>query len=242
LDEDDCSTSGSDDDDSDDEDQDAHNNSHIEKVKKMLINEFEKLVSRHRKLQERHNNLLCYHNNLIDSYALLETSHEVVFTMVKSSQPHTCTCRQKSIDLSCANSCCSQAKPSCDKHAIIETYDNLIASKNEDLKREVEMLKMELSWFKDKVHVQPSQDNRDNMVNKLEKGSVVTHAKLPQIDLKKSYKKFNKPKIKKKSHVKSFECSTIEHFASKCPNKKDNQAKLSRRQRSLSQRRCFACK
>jgi hypothetical protein len=32
------------------------------------------------------------------------------------------------------------------------------------------------------------------------------------------------------------------HFSSECPNKKIYQAKLSRRQRSLSQRRCFACK
>jgi hypothetical protein len=32
------------------------------------------------------------------------------------------------------------------------------------------------------------------------------------------------------------------YFSSKCPNKKNDQAKLSRRQRNLSQRRCFGCK
>jgi hypothetical protein len=32
------------------------------------------------------------------------------------------------------------------------------------------------------------------------------------------------------------------HFSSECPNKKSDQAKPSRRQRSLSQRRCFGCK
>jgi hypothetical protein len=54
--------------------------------------------------------------------------------------------------------------------------------------------------------------------------------------------KDDKTKIKKKTHVKCFECSTSGHFSSGCPNKKNDQAMLSRRQRSLSQRRFFACK
>jgi hypothetical protein len=66
--------------------------------------------------------------------------------------------------------------------------------------------------------------------------------KLPQINLKTSYQKIDKTKMKKKAHVKYFECSTLGHFLSECPNKKNDQAKLSRRQRSLSHRRCFACK
>jgi hypothetical protein len=40
----------------------------------------------------------------------------------------------------------------------------------------------------------------------------------------------------------TFECSTLGHFSSEYPNKKSDQAKPSRRQRSLSQRRCFGCK
>jgi hypothetical protein len=82
--------------------------------------------------------------------------------------------------------------------------------------------------------VQPSQDNCDHMVKKLEKGSTVTCAKLPQINLKKSYQKIDKLKIKKKAHVKLFEFSTLGHFSSECPNKKSDQAKLYKRQRSLS--------
>jgi hypothetical protein len=96
--------------------------------------------------------------------------------------------------------------------------------------------------LKGKGHVQPSQDNCDHMVKKLEKGSTVTCAKLPQINLKTSYQKVDKLKIKKKAHVKCFECSTLKHFSSECPNKKSDQPKPSRRQRSLSQRRCFGCK
>jgi hypothetical protein len=46
---------------------------------------------------------------------------------------------------------------------------------------------MELSRLKGKGHVQPSQNNRDHMVKKLEMGSTVTYVKLPQIKLKTSY-------------------------------------------------------
>jgi hypothetical protein len=101
---------------------------------------------------------------------------------------------------------------------------------------------MELSQLKGKGHMEPSQDNHDHMVKKLEKVLTIKCAKLPQIDLKKYYQKMDKLKIKKKAHVECFECSTLRHFLSKCPNKKSDQAKLSRRQRSLSQIRCFACK
>jgi hypothetical protein len=123
----------------------------------------------------------------MDSYALLESTHEIMVTTVKDSQPHTYTCAQPSIDLSCANSCCSQAKPSYDEQVLVETCDSLIASKNDELMRENEMLKMELSRLKGNGHVQPSQDNCDHIVKKLEKGSTVTCTKLPQIDLKTSY-------------------------------------------------------
>jgi hypothetical protein len=64
------------------------------------------------------------------------------------------------------------------------------------------MLKMELRRLKGKGYVQPSQDNHDHMVKKLEKGSIITCVKLSQMNLKTSYKKVDKPKIKKKAHVK----------------------------------------
>jgi hypothetical protein len=178
----------------------------------------------------------------MDSYTLLESAHEVMVTTVKDSQPHTCTCAQASIDLSCANSCYFQAKPSCDEHVLVETCDSFIISENDELKRENEMLKMKLSLLKGKGHVQPSHDNRAHMVKKVEKGSTITCVKLPQINLKTSYHKVDKPKIKKKAQEKCFECSTLRHFSSECPNKKSDQAKPSRRQRSLSQRRFFSCK
>jgi hypothetical protein len=146
---------------------------------------------------------------------LLESAHEVMVTMVKDSQPHTCTCAQSSIDLSCANSCCSQAKPSCDEHVLIETCDSLIASENGELKRENKILKMELSRWKGKGHVQPSQDNCDHMVKKLEKGSTVTCAKLPQINLKTSYQKVDNPKTKKKHKSSAL---SAQHWNTSHPN------------------------
>jgi hypothetical protein len=193
VEEDGCSTSSSDndDDDTDNEDDDQ-----------VLLEKFQKLISKHLKLQKRHGDILCSHEELIDSYALLEATHEVLLTTVKFSQPHTCTYAPHSGDLSCANSCCSQAKPSCDEHDLVETCDNLIASENDELKREIEMLKMELSRLKGKCHVQQSQDKHDYMVKKLEKGSTTTCTKLPQINLKKSYQKMDTPKIKKKAHAK----------------------------------------
>jgi hypothetical protein len=136
--EDDCSTLSSDDDNDDDDTDDEYDDQD-------LLLEFQKLIRKHIKLQKRHRDLLCSHEKLIDSYALLEATQEVMVTTVKFSQPQTCTCAPHSIDLSCANSCRSKAKPSCDEHVLIETYDNLIACENDELKRENEILKMELS-------------------------------------------------------------------------------------------------
>jgi transcriptional regulator of aromatic amino acid metabolism len=67
--------------------------------------------------------------------------------------------------------------------------------------------------------VHPSQDNHDYMVKKFENGSTITYIKLPQINLKTFYLNVDKTKtkIKKKTHVKCFECSTLEHFSSECP-------------------------
>jgi hypothetical protein len=180
--EDECSTSSSDIDDDTDDEYDEQE----------LLVEFGKLISKHMKLQKRHGDLLCSHKELIDPYALLESADEVMVTKVKDSKSHTCTC---------ANSCCSQAKPSCDEHVLVKTCDSFIVSENDELKRENEMLKMELSRLKGKGHVQPSQDNCDHKVKKLEKGSTITCAKLPQINLMTSYQKVDKPKIKKKAHV-----------------------------------------
>uniref|UniRef100_K3ZDE1 Uncharacterized protein n=1 Tax=Setaria italica TaxID=4555 RepID=K3ZDE1_SETIT len=56
---------------------------------------------------------------------------------------------------------------------LIESCDDLITQENENLKQEVEKLKMDLSRLKDRSIAQPSQNNRDSMVKKFEKGSTL---------------------------------------------------------------------
>jgi hypothetical protein len=69
-------------------------------------------------------------------FSLLESAHEVMVTKVKDSKPHTCICAPSLIDLSCANFCYSQAKPSSDEHVLVKTCDSFIASENDELERE----------------------------------------------------------------------------------------------------------
>jgi hypothetical protein len=77
IEEEDCSTSSSDDDDDDDID-DKYD------YEELLL-EFKKLLSKYMKLQKIHGDLLFSHKELIDSYALLESTHEVMVTKVKDS-------------------------------------------------------------------------------------------------------------------------------------------------------------
>jgi hypothetical protein len=193
-------------------DDDNDDDSGIEYDHEELLSNFQKLISKYMKFQKRHGDLLCSHTELMDSHVLLDATHEVMVITVKDSHPYSCTCAPHSIDISCANSCDSQAKLSCDEHVLVETCDSFITSENDELKRENKMLKMELSRLKGNGHVQPSQDNRDHMVKKLEKGSTVTCVTLSQINLKTSYQKVDKTGIKKKAHVECFECSTLGYF------------------------------
>ena len=139
----------------------------------MLKDKLERLTSKNETLQESHDGLLCSHEKLMESHLMLEVAHEVVVTTVKSYQPHThkCTYTQVSSILSCANKCCSQASQPSVEHVIVETCDDSIAKENEQLKEEVEMLKRDLIQWKGKCNAQPSQDNHEDMMKKLEKGS-----------------------------------------------------------------------
>ncbi len=56
----------------------------------------------------------------------------------------------------------------------VETCDEEIAQENDKLKLEVKRLEQMVSELVKQAKVRPSQDNRRNMVNKLEKGSNVT--------------------------------------------------------------------
>jgi hypothetical protein len=70
----------------------------------------ENLTCKHVGLQEKYDNLSCIDEKPVDSHAMLDITHEVMKTSVKSYQPRMfkCTCSQIHIDLTCANPCCSQ--------------------------------------------------------------------------------------------------------------------------------------
>jgi cell division protein FtsB len=54
----------------------------------------------------------------------------------------------------------------------VETCDDQIAQENDHLKREVKKLKLEVNKLKKQAKVQPSQDNRNNMMKKLEREKI----------------------------------------------------------------------
>ena len=111
------------------------------------------------------------------------------------------------IDESFSNSC----NEKCNENIVIESCDDFIAKENDELKQEVERLMKDLYRLKGKgidSNVQPSQDNRENMVKKLEKGSAVTCSKCHKEGHKSNKcpqlrKKLSDEKNKKKLTIKS---------------------------------------
>jgi hypothetical protein len=183
-------------------------------------------------LQADHKGLECSYEKLVDSYATLEIAHEVVLSSVKSMQPlsHTCTCSQVQIDLSCANDCVSQASQSSIEHVLVESCDDLIAKENDKLKQEVEKLQKDLYVLKEKSKVQPFQDNREDMVKKLENGSTVT------ISTPQQHTRTHKHKIQEKSKVGQI---NSQHR----PTKHKVQESLSKKPRSSNKWRvCYKCR
>ena len=68
----------------------------------------------------------------------------------------------------------------CFEEIVVESCDDLIAKENDELKQEVQRLMKDLARLKGKgigSNVQSYQDNRDDMVKKLAKGSTVTCSK-----------------------------------------------------------------
>jgi hypothetical protein len=108
-----------------------------------LESKLAKLTSEHMVLQASHNKLELSYDKLVDSYATLGIAHEVVLSSIKSIQPlsHTCTCSQVQVNLSCANDCLSQASQSSIEHVLVESFDDLIAKENDELKQKLKSFK-----------------------------------------------------------------------------------------------------
>jgi hypothetical protein len=139
----------------------------------LLKDQVEKLKVKNRAFQEKYDMLLCSHENLMDDHTMLNIAHEVVIEYFKSQQPHSCTCNQIETILPCANACCSSTSKSSFELRFLGTKDDTC----QELKEENERLKMSLTQLKGKCTTQPSQDNRDYMVKKLETGSTVACTK-----------------------------------------------------------------
>jgi hypothetical protein len=92
-----------------------------------------------------------------------------VIENLKSQQPHPCTCIQIETILPCANACCSSTSKPSFELKFTGTKDDTC----QELKEENERLKMSLTQLKGKCAAQPSQDNCDHMVKKLETGLTV---------------------------------------------------------------------
>jgi hypothetical protein len=150
----------------------------LEKENANLKTHLEVLTSKHVKMQKDHEVLKCSHDNLQDEHAMLQVSHEVVVTSVRHFQSLTqkCTCSLNSINFVCANACCSQIQQSSVEQIHVDSCDDLIAQENDLLKLEVKRLELEMIKLQGKALMQPTQDNRDHMVNKLESGTTVSRS------------------------------------------------------------------
>jgi hypothetical protein len=200
----------------------------LENKNVMLTDMIEKLNIENLALQEKHDMLVCYHNKFMDSHIMLEMAHEVVLTNFKSYQPHICTCTQIETILSCANKCCSQESQSSIELEFPGTSNVSYAKENNELKEENERLRRSLTKLKGKCHAQPSQDNHDNLVKKLEKGTIVVCTKPLQKNTKLS------KKVMSKIQGEKINAHTI------CSN---NVPMCFNKERSKrSDRRCYGCK
>jgi hypothetical protein len=124
----------------------------------------------------------------------------------------------------------SQASQSSIEHVLVESCDDLIAEENDKLKQEVEKLQKDLYLLKEKSTEQPSQDNRESMVKKLEKGSTDTRS-TPQ-----QHTMTHKNKIQEKSKVGQIKSQYR-------PIKHKTQESLSKKPRSSNKWRvCYKCR
>jgi hypothetical protein len=104
--------------------------------------------------------------------------------------------------------------------------------------QEVEKLKKEVAKLKGKEKVQPSQDNCETMVKKLEKRIIITRSISQQNHKINDHKISNKKKL---DHINCYKCSHMGHYASMCSFKEEDNPNQSKRQRSFAQRRCIGC-
>ena len=153
-------------------------------------------------------------------FQLLSKEHEELKLKIESITKET------NDFLETSNSC----NKKCHEDVFVESCDDLIAKKNDELKQVLERLMKDLAKLKDKgieSNVQPSQDNHEDMVKKFEKGSTVTCSKCHH----KGHKSNNCSQPKKKpSDEKNEKKLTIKSsLIYTKPNRKNKSDKLDKR-------------
>jgi hypothetical protein len=216
----------------------------LEKENANLKTQLEVLTNKHVKMQIDHKVLKCSHDNLQDAHVMLQVSHEVVVTLVKHIEPSTqkCTCSLNFINFVCANVCCSQSQQSSVEQINVDSCDNLIAEENDLLKLEVKIFELEMVKLQEKALGQPTQDNCDHVVKKLESGATVTRLSSQQKYKFPHHKRQEKVK-KDLKHIKCFKCFDMSHYAFMCSTQVESKIRLSKRQRRQQRTNtCFECK
>jgi hypothetical protein len=118
-----------------------------------------------------------------------ETKTSNSFELDESSIPCAIPISKVDASTSCIDLIDESCSPARSENVVVELCDCLIGKKNDELKQEVKLLRerlaslmgkgksdeeqVEISQYM-KIKVQPSQDNREPMVKKLEKGATVT--------------------------------------------------------------------
>jgi hypothetical protein len=195
----------------------------------LLKDQVEKLRVENLAFQEKYDMLICSHENLMDDHIMLNTTHEVVIENLKSQQPHTCSCIQINTILPCANVCCSSTSKSSFELKFAGTKDDTY----QKLKEENERLKMSLTQLKGKCIAQPSQDNRDHMVKKLETGTTEACTK----SLEENIKDLRNAKRKKQKKKINTSSKSLKHASIQGNIQGNNQATL----HTKKNKKCSEC-
>jgi regulator of replication initiation timing len=118
-----------------------------------------------------------------------ETETSNSFELDETSIPYAIPISKVDASTSCIDLIDESFSPSCHENVVVESCDYLIGKENDELKQEVKWLRGRLANLMGKGkndeeqvdisqdmkrQVQPSQDNRDPMVKKLENGATVT--------------------------------------------------------------------
>jgi uncharacterized small protein (DUF1192 family) len=196
----------------------------------LLKDQVEKLKDENLAFQDKYDMLLCSHKNLMDDHIILNSTHEVAIENLKSQQPHSCTCIQIETTLSCANACCALTSKSSFELEFAGTIDDTY----QKLKEEIERLKMSLTQLKGRCIAQPSQDNCDHMVKKLETGTTVACTK----SLEENVKDLRIAKRKEQKKKINISSKSLSHASIKGNIQGNNQVTLhTKRSKKCSE--CF---